>query len=100
MKSAAILLQLRILAILEGISFISFGVTIPLKYVWDISEPNFIVGMIHGILFIAYCIWVVINHVKRKWSIKISSLLLLASLIPFGTFWADSKFLKKEISIE
>ena len=47
--------QLQLLAILEGISYISFGLTMPLKYMMEIKGPNYIVGMAHGLLFMAYC---------------------------------------------
>lgn len=87
--------QLRLLAILEGISYISFALTMPLKYIWDIKEPNFIVGMAHGILFMAYVIWVSLVHFDRKLPLKTTTLLMLASIIPFGTFVADSMILKK-----
>lgn len=96
MKSNSLLKQLRILAILEGISYISFGLTMPLKYMMDIKGPNYIVGMAHGALFIAYCLWVVLNHFSRKWTFKTTGILLFASLIPFMTFWADKKILSKE----
>ena len=88
--------QLRFLAILEGISYISFGLTMPLKYVWEIKGPNYVVGMAHGFLFLAYIVCVMLNHFNRKWSFKTTALLLVASLVPFMTFWADAKILKKE----
>ena len=43
-----------IIALLEGISYLLFGVTMPLKYWMNITEPNKIIGMLHGILFITY----------------------------------------------
>lgn len=86
--------QLRILAILEGISYISLGLTMPLKYMMDIKGPNYVVGMAHGVLFIAYCIWVMLNYYTKKYSYKITFILLLASLVPFMTFWAERKLLK------
>lgn len=95
MKNTNLLKQLRVLAILEGISYISFGLTMPLKYLMDIKEPNFIVGMIHGVLFIAYCIWVILNHFSLKWTLKQTAILLVASLIPFMTFWADKRILSQ-----
>ena len=98
MKINTLLGQLRLLAIIEGISYISFGLTMPLKYAWDIKEPNMIVGMAHGGLFIAYCIWVVLNHFDRKWEVKKTAILLIASLVPFMTFWADKHFLKNEVN--
>jgi integral membrane protein len=86
--------QLQLLAILEGISYISFGLTMPLKYLMGIKGPNYIVGMAHGLLFMAYCLWVLIVHFDRKLSLKNTALLLIASLIPFMTFWAEKKLLK------
>jgi integral membrane protein len=51
--------------------------------------------MIHGVLFIAYCIWVLLVAREEKWNYKITFLALLASLIPFGTFIADRKIFKR-----
>ncbi|GAA5026812.1 membrane protein [Marivirga lumbricoides] len=86
--------RLRIMAILEGISYILLGITMPLKYLNDMPLPNYIVGMIHGVLFIMYCLLVVIVAVKMKWKFKMIVLAFLASLIPFGTFYADWKWFK------
>ncbi|MFN5148249.1 MAG: DUF3817 domain-containing protein, partial [Flavobacteriia bacterium] len=66
MNIRTILGQLQLLAILEGISYISFGLTMPLKYMMDIKGPNYVVGMAHGVLFIAYCMWVVLLHNDKK----------------------------------
>jgi integral membrane protein len=86
--------QLRILAILEGISFLLLGGTMILKYGYDMGMPNKIVGMIHGVLFIAYVIWVFIVGMKRQWGIRLSIICWLASLLPFATFWVDATYLK------
>ncbi len=86
--------QLQLLAILEGISYISFGLTMPLKYMMEIKGPNYIVGMAHGLLFMAYCLWVLLVHFDRKLPIKTTVLLLISSLVPFMTFWAEKKILK------
>ena len=94
-KQQSILKQLQILAILEGISYLSFGLTMPLKYMYSIPEPNLYVGMAHGILFIAYCLWVVRIHYVFLLKYQTTSILLLASLIPFMTFWIDVKYLRK-----
>jgi integral membrane protein len=94
MNLRTILGQLQLLAILEGISYISFGLTMPLKYMMDIKGPNYVVGMAHGVLFIAYCMWVVLLHNDKKLPLKTTALLLVASLVPFMTFWAEKKILK------
>jgi integral membrane protein len=95
MNFKTVLGQLQLLAILEGISYISFGLTMPLKYSWDIKEPNYYVGMAHGVLFIAYCLWVVLLHFNQKLPLQKTALLLISSLVPFMTFWAERKILKK-----
>lgn len=85
----------RATAILEGISYLAlFGLTMPLKYWADIMEPNKIVGYAHGALFILYVILAVVFCWLRKWSIKRFVMLFIASLLPFGTFYADEKYLK------
>ena len=48
---------LRLLAYIEGISFIALlGVAMPLKYYYDKPEAVKIIGMAHGILFMLYTI--------------------------------------------
>lgn len=95
MNIRTLLGQLQLLAILEGISYISFGLTMPLKYMMDIKGPNYVVGMAHGFLFIAYCMWVVLVHNDKKLPFKTTAILLVASLVPFMTFWAEKKILNK-----
>ncbi|TXN36204.1 DUF3817 domain-containing protein [Flagellimonas hymeniacidonis] len=85
----------RLTAILEGISYLLlFGMTMPLKYWAGILEPNKVVGYAHGGLFIAYVIVALAFCWTRKWSIKRFIVLFMASLLPFGTFYADKKYLK------
>ncbi|MDF3029032.1 MAG: hypothetical protein K0S23_3339 [Fluviicola sp.] len=85
---------LRIVGFLEGISFLSFLITMPLKYMMDITAPNKIVGMGHGILFIAYVFLVFWASTETKWDTKTKFWAYLASLLPFGTFVADAKIFK------
>jgi integral membrane protein len=94
MKLNTILGQLQFLAVVEGISYLSFGLTMPLKYIYGITAPNFYVGAAHGGLFIAYCLWVLLLHRECKLKITTTLLLLIASLVPFMTFWAEKKILK------
>lgn len=92
------LLILRILAIMEGISYISFGITMPIKYIMHWPQPNFIVGISHGVLFITYCLWVLICGIKFKKPIDFYLIGWFMSLIPFGTFWFERKYLKFEMN--
>ncbi len=85
----------RITAILEGVSYLMlFGLTMPLKYLADMPEPNKFVGYAHGFLFIAYVILAIMFWMEKKWSFKKGAIILVASLLPFGTFYIDHKYLK------
>lgn len=86
--------RLRLLAVLEGISFLLFGITMPMKYMLDIPGPNYIVGMAHGLLFILYGVICLQCIFKYRFTYIEAMLSLAASLIPFGTFVADAKLFK------
>ncbi len=87
---------LRITAFLEGLSFlVILFVTMPLKYMYDMPGPNQMIGMVHGILFIAYIALVLMMKSEVKWSFMTTFWALVASIIPFGTFYADHKIFKK-----
>lgn len=90
--------RLRLVAIVEGISYLLLAITMPLKYVLQIPQPNYVVGMAHGVLFIAYIILCLQNILIHRWSFKISILILAASLVPFATFYADHKLFRKVAS--
>ncbi|NNG10773.1 MAG: DUF3817 domain-containing protein [Arenibacter sp.] len=86
-------------ALLEGISYLLlFGVGMPLKYMAQIPEPNIYIGYAHGFLFIAYVALAVMVCVERKWSLKTFIILFIASLLPFGTFYIDKKYLKPQMA--
>lgn len=85
----------RITSILEGISYLTlFAVTMPLKYLANIPQPNKYVGYAHGVLFIAYVVLAALFWFQKKWSLKKGFILLIASLLPFATFYIDKKYLK------
>lgn len=88
--------QLRILSWIEGCTYLAFGLTMPLKYMYGMKDPNYYVGMAHGIFFIAYIVWVFLVGLKQKYSISKIAIFCFASLVPIGTFWIDSRYLKKE----
>jgi len=84
--------QFRWIAILEGVSFIAIGFTMILKYGLGIKGPNYVVGMAHGFLFIAYCFYLLKLSLDEKWDFSKIFILFLASFVPFGTFWAVKKY--------
>ncbi len=86
---------LRITAVLEGLSWIALLITMTLKYGFDMPEPNKPVGQIHGFLFIAFVIMVVLVALEKKWQFKTIAWSIIASFLPFGTFIADAKMYSK-----
>jgi integral membrane protein len=68
----------------------------PLKYIWEIPEATIAIGYIHGVLFISYCLLVIPAKLDLQWNLKVTFLVLIASLLPFGTFVAEFKLFKKE----
>jgi integral membrane protein len=79
---------------MEGCSFLLFAITMPLKYMMGYPKPNYVVGMLHGALFLAYMILLLQVAIEYKWSLKKIFLAFIASLLPFGTFIADKKLFK------
>jgi len=92
-----LLQTLRVVAILEGISYLLFAVTMPLKYWYEMPEPNYYVGMAHGLLFMVYLGIVGLSALRCKWSFMNTFWSGLASLIPFGTFVMDHRFFRHEL---
>ena len=86
---------LRVIAWMEGISFLLFGVSMPLKYGFDIPEPNYVIGMVHGILFVLYNLLILKHSKLKNWSIREIIFLCFLSLVPFGTFYGDHKYFKR-----
>jgi integral membrane protein len=66
----------------------------PLKYLADMPYPNKVFGMLHGLLTVLYLFALIEFAMEHKIGFKKSILFLLASLLPFGTFYADKKWLK------
>ena len=85
----------RIISFLEGSSYILLlFIAVPIKYILKNSFYVNLLGMPHGILFLLYIFAALILHYKFKWHIKKLTLILLASIIPFGTFYIDHKYFK------
>lgn len=87
----------KIVAILEGISYLT------LFFNMLFIKPNhfelyhtllYPVGMSHGVLFIGYVLLAILLKKAQKWDFKTFIIILIASLIPFGTFYVEKKYLQ------
>lgn len=84
----------KILSYLEAISFlVLLGIAMPLKYMYDMPEYVRVVGMAHGILFVLYIIGAYYMYEKLNWKFKTFMVVVLCSILPFGPFYADKKYL-------
>lgn len=88
----------RIIAFLEGISYLAlFSNMLFIKP----NNPElyqsllFPVGMTHGVLFLLYVVLAIMVQSVFKWNLKTLFIVLIASLIPFGTFYIEKKYLNK-----
>ena len=85
----------KIIALLEGISYlVLLGVGTPLKYFTGNDVIVKSLGMPHGILFMTYIVLAVLLKAPQKWSFKELGIILICSVLPFGTFYVDRKYLK------
>ena len=83
---------------LEGSSYLLLlFIAVPLKYLVGDESYVKLFGMPHGILFILYIVFAFVFQKKIKWSLTNFLIILVASVIPFGTFYIDKKYLRKII---
>lgn len=85
----------RIVAFLEGCSYLLLGITMVLKYMYQMPRPNYVVGMFHGVLFVLYVFLLLVVSYLFKWKLRKIFLAFIASLVPVGTFYADKHIYTK-----
>ena len=89
--------QLRLVAFLEGSSFvILLFVAMPLKYLAGLALAVRIAGSIHGALFIWFVVALYRAARNRDWPRRRSVTAFVASILPFGTFVFDAS-LRREL---
>ena len=85
----------RIVSFLEGVSYLLLiFVAVPIKYFNGDASFVKILGMPHGILFMLYIILAITLLKSMKWDFKTVIIILIASILPFGTFYIDKKYLQ------
>ena len=85
----------RVVSFLEGTSYLLLlFVAVPVKY-W-MNDPQYVklLGMPHGLLFVGYIVLAFLLKSELNWSIKKLGVVLIASILPFGTFYVDKKYLR------
>ena len=87
--------RVRILGLIEGWSFVVLlFIAMPLKYFADQPMAVRIVGMAHGVLFLALCAAALQAQVEdEKWPLKRTAAVILGALLPFGPFVVEKRIL-------
>lgn len=89
--------RLRLLAFWEGISLLVLVfIAVPVKYLYH--DPSWVkaIGPVHGILFLLFIFNTLSVGVEQQWKFATTTWkVLLACIIPFGTFYIDKKILRK-----
>jgi integral membrane protein len=84
----------KIISFLEGVSYILLlFVAVPIKYMADNATFVKALGMPHGILFVLYILMALFIRSRMKWGLWSTLFVLVASLLPFGTFYVNRKYL-------
>ncbi len=89
--------QFRIVALLEGSSFLLLlFVAMPLKYWAGIPMAVRVMGSLHGLLFVLFVVALLRASVEREWPARRWLWMFASSLLPFGMFVLD-RSLRREL---
>lgn len=84
-------------AVLEGISYLVLFANMLLIKPTNLELYKTLlypIGMSHGILFIGYVLLAVLIKKSQNWNFIDLSIVLIASLLPFATFYVEKKYMK------
>lgn len=89
--------RLRLIGLLEGVSLlVLLGIAVPLKYAY--ANPSLVkaIGPVHGLLFLLFVLNTLQVGVEQRWKFATTTWkVLLACVVPFGTFYIDRKILSQ-----
>ena len=82
--------RLRVVGWVEGLSFVTLVFfAMPLKYVWGEPEAVRIVGMAHGVLWLAFCLVLLDTTIRERWSVGRARVMSPISLSPVAQITAS-----------
>ena len=77
-------------AVAEAVTWALLLAGMFLKYVTQTTELGVrVFGMVHGVVFIAYCLVAVVVAVDQRWSHRRGALALVSAVPPFMTLWFE-----------
>jgi integral membrane protein len=79
----------------EGVSFLLLlFIAMPFKYLLGMPMLVRVIGMLHGILFVAYLFQLLYISTFKLWSFKTIVIYGLGSFVPFMPFWVEKQIKK------
>ena len=72
----------------------------PLKYFAGLPQAVKVVGWIHGLLFITFCMLLLQARLDAKWNAWRTGMILVAALLPFGPFVIDGRLRREDESLQ
>ena len=89
--------RLRAAGLTEGASYLLLlGIAMPLKYLADMPYPVSVIGWVHGLLFILFCLTIALAMYQVRLPVRLAVLAFIASLVPFGPFLIDGRLQREE----
>ncbi|NNB99647.1 DUF3817 domain-containing protein [Corallococcus exiguus] len=93
--------RFRAVAFWEGLSFlVLLLIAMPLKYALNMPLGVRVVGMAHGVLFMAYLYTLMMAVIEYRWGVKRIAVAVMASIVPGGTFWLDAQLRGEALALE
>jgi integral membrane protein len=93
------LILLRYLSLAEGVSFlVLLYAAIYEKRILGNEEAIALPGMIHGLLFVLFCLCLLHVWIDRGWSFGKAAFAFVCSLLPFAPFYLERKLKHEEAS--
>lgn len=82
----------RRFAFAEAVTWALLLVGMVLKYVTHTTDLGVrVFGMVHGVVFIAYCLVTAFVRVNQRWSLGTAAVALGSAVPPFATVWFDRR---------
>ena len=92
---------LRFVSLAEGVSFlVLLYFAIYHKRILGEEDAIRVPGMIHGLLFLLFCLALGHVWIERKWPLGRVIFAFICSLLPFAPFYLERKLKKEERSLD
>ncbi len=86
---------LMIVTFIEAISWLGLLAGMVAKYGFDNERGVSIMGPVHGFLFMAFVVLLLITHVQERWPFSKTILAFVESIPPFLGFWLGYRLLQE-----